>query len=59
MFHVLVEFHRKAARGFKSGEQWMVVHKRDRSLILVEKDSQQRSAIRETSSGASFTESIM
>jgi hypothetical protein len=38
----VIEFHRRAAGGFKSGEQWQVVRRSTASELVLEKDGQKR-----------------
>jgi hypothetical protein len=38
----VIEFHRRAASGFKSGEQWQVVGQPSSSEVIVEKDGRQK-----------------
>jgi hypothetical protein len=38
----VVEFHRRAAGGFKSGEQWQVIGSQGRKEIVVERNGERR-----------------
>ena len=38
----VIEFHRRAAGGFKSGEQWKVVGRQSASELVLERDGQKR-----------------
>jgi conjugative relaxase-like TrwC/TraI family protein len=38
----VIEFHRRAAGGFKSGQQWQVIGSRGRKEIVVERDGERR-----------------
>jgi len=38
----VIEFHRRAVGGFKSGQQWQVVGSRSRQEIVIERDGERR-----------------
>jgi hypothetical protein len=41
-FGNVIEFHRRAAGGFKSGEQWKIIARPNSSNVMVERGDQQK-----------------